>query len=218
MLRGPARRLSESSRKRKLETLRSWIPQDSTVLLVGASDAAGVGTESFVERGLAGHARVVALTYEPVAKPIFGMPTVRGDGRYLPFRDASFDYVVSNAVIEHLGGYDGARRLLLESQRVARCGWAHTTPNRRFPIEVHTGVPFLHWLPERARVRAFAALGRQFPVSRFCLFTAASLRRLSGPALVVRRATGLVPAMTLFVASPSFDQRPKVDATRARAS
>ncbi|TDD98959.1 class I SAM-dependent methyltransferase [Jiangella asiatica] len=218
ILRGPARRLSESSRQRKLETLRSWIPPDSTVLLVGASDAAGVGTESFVERGLARHARVVALIYEPAAELIFGMPTIRGDGRHLPFHDASFDYVVSNAVIEHLGGYDGARRLLMESQRVARRGWAHTTPNRRFPIELHTGVPILHWLPEKARVRAFAALGRQFPLSRFCLFTAASLRRLGGPALIVRRASGLIPAMTLFVASPSFDQRPKAAAARARAS
>jgi hypothetical protein len=35
-----------------------------------------------------------------------------------------------------------------------------STPNRRFPLEVHTLMPFLHWLPRRARDSAFAALRR----------------------------------------------------------
>src|SRR5918997_1625592 len=48
---------------------------------------------------------------------------------------------------------------LLEGDRVARRGWIHTTPNKRFPIEVHTGVPMLHWLPRAARERAFSFLG-----------------------------------------------------------
>ena len=28
-----------------------------------------------------------------------------------------------------------------------------TTPNRWFPLEVHTLLPFVHWLPGRARAR-----------------------------------------------------------------
>ncbi|NED95094.1 class I SAM-dependent methyltransferase [Phytoactinopolyspora alkaliphila] len=152
---------------------------------------------------MAKHAHVVALTYETVDGSILGLPTVRGDGRRLPFRDKSFDYVVSNAVIEHLGGKEGARALLAESARVSRRGWAHTTPNRRFPVELHTGIPFLHWLPRSARERAFEALGRPFPLSRYCLFTGRSLHSLGVPA-DVRRATGFLPAMTLFVTSKTL--------------
>lgn len=213
-LRAPARAISRRSRQKKLDKLKNRITPGSTVLVVGASDGTGVGTQSLVERGLSEHARVVALTYEHVNARILGLPTVIGDGRTLPFGDGSFDYVVSNAVIEHLGGKDGAASLLRESSRVARKGWAHTTPNRRFPLELHTGVPLLHWLPTRARTQAFEVVGKPFPTSHYYLFTGRSIRRLGVDARV-HRATGFSPAMTLFVTSTSFD-RPRGHTDRLR--
>jgi methyltransferase family protein len=205
-LRGPARRLSAWSRARKLATLRALIEPGSSVLLVGVSPDDGIGTESLVERGLAEHARVVGLVYPPVSGSVLGLTTVRGDGRALPFADGSFDYVVSNAVIEHVGGVGGAAAMLREGNRVASRGWIHTTPNRRFPMEVHTGVPLLHWLPTRPRERAFDRVGIPFPDSSYHLFTAASLRRLGLP-VAVRAASRLGVAMTLFVMSPHLARR-----------
>ncbi len=143
------------------------------------------------------HCDVMGLTYEPVETNTFGVPLVQADGRCLPFGSDSFDYVVSNAVIEHLGGLDGARQMILESRRVARRRWLHLTPNRRFPIETHTGVPIIHWLPRRLRERVFAKLGRPFPLEHYCLFTARSLRQLD-PSVSVRPATGRFPALTLL--------------------
>src|SRR5699024_1602605 len=119
------------------------------------------------------------------------------------FVDNAFDYVISNAVIEHLGGPVGGAQLLAESDRVARKGWAHTTPNRRFPFELHTGVPLLHWLPRRLRERSFRAVGKPFPMASYHLFTGRSLRALGVPC-TVKRASGLIPAMTLFVTSPGL--------------
>jgi hypothetical protein len=66
---------------------------------------------------------------------------------------------ISNAVVEHVGGRDEQRRFVHELCRVAPRVFV-STPNRRFPVEVHTLVPFLHWLPRPARNRAFAALRR----------------------------------------------------------
>lgn len=37
-----------------------------------------------------------------------------------------------------------------------------TTPNRWFPVEVHTALPLLHWLPPRAFRHALARLGLEF--------------------------------------------------------
>ncbi|MGH3851993.1 MAG: methyltransferase domain-containing protein [Pseudonocardiaceae bacterium] len=176
------------------------------MLLVGISPGEGIGTESMVERALAKHANVVGLVYSPVSAPVLGCPTVRGDARTLPFVDNSFDYVVSNAVIEHVGGRNGASQMLLEGNRVARRGWIHTTPNRRFPIEVHTGVPVLHWLPRAAREGAFSLAGIAFPEEHYYLFTARSLRRLGIP-VATRVASRVGVAMTLFIMNPELAQR-----------
>ena len=81
------------------------------------------------------------------------MQAVRADGRELPFADGAFDLGFSNAVVEHVaGGRDGQRRFVHELCRVARRVFV-TTPNRWFPLEVHTLLPFVHWLPARARER-----------------------------------------------------------------
>jgi SAM-dependent methyltransferase len=84
---------------------------------------------------------------------------VVADGRRLPFADGEFDIAFSNAVVEHVGDAADQRAFVHELCRVGRQVFV-STPNRWFPIEVHTLVPLVHWLP-RARARAaFRALGR----------------------------------------------------------
>jgi SAM-dependent methyltransferase len=84
---------------------------------------------------------------------------VQGDALALPFADGEFDVVFSNAVIEHVGGREQQRRFVSEALRVGRRVFL-TTPNRRFPIEVHTRLPLVHWLPERLTHAAYRALGK----------------------------------------------------------
>ena len=40
-----------------------------------------------------------------------------------------------------------------------------TTPNRWFPLELHTGVPLLHWLPPARFRAALRTLGKDFYAS-----------------------------------------------------
>ena len=80
----------------------------------------------------------------------------------LPFRDAAFDVVVLNEVIEHVRD-DAAT--LAEALRVIRPG-GHIViyaPNRLFPFETHGiyigqkfifgNIPFVNWLPDPLRNR-----------------------------------------------------------------
>jgi hypothetical protein len=76
------------------------------------------------------------------------VPTwVAGDGRALPFRDAAFDVVFSNSVIEHVGDAASQQLFALEVARVGRAYWVQT-PNRWFPVEQHLLTPLVHWLPQ----------------------------------------------------------------------
>jgi SAM-dependent methyltransferase len=67
-------------------------------------------------------------------------------GEKLPFDDAAFDVVFSNAVLEHVGSRQQQAAFLREIVRVGKAFFV-TTPNRWFPVEHHTGLPLLHFLP-----------------------------------------------------------------------
>ena len=67
-------------------------------------------------------------------------------GDPLPFRDAEFDVVFSNAVLEHVGSRTAQAAFVRELCRVGKSIFI-TTPNRWFPFEHHTGLPVLHYLP-----------------------------------------------------------------------
>lgn len=137
---------SVRNRHRKAAVISAFMRERgaSTVLFVG------VGTdrqpnETIVERAIAACGVAVAACDVTTDYP-GGLPYVQGDGRALPFRSGSVDVVISNAVIEHVGGTEDQRRFVLEHLRVGRT-WVMTTPNKWFPVESHTSTVFRHWLP-----------------------------------------------------------------------
>jgi hypothetical protein len=65
----------------------------------------------------------------------------------LPFGNEEFDIVYSNAVLEHVGSLKRQAQFVAEACRVARSVFM-VVPNRLFPVEVHTGIPLLHYLPQ----------------------------------------------------------------------
>jgi len=70
-------------------------------------------------------------------------------GAALPFADASFDVVLSNHVIEHVGGEAEQLAHLAEARRVLRPGGTLylAVPNRWSLVEPHYRLPLLSWLP-----------------------------------------------------------------------
>jgi hypothetical protein len=91
-----------------------------------------------------------------------GLQFVFGNGLNLPFEDGSFDFVHSSAVLEHVGNYANQSRFIHECARVARKGFFLTTPNRWFPVEFHTQLPLLHWLPKPICRAVFSKAGYGF--------------------------------------------------------
>jgi SAM-dependent methyltransferase len=63
---------------------------------------------------------------------------------HLPFDDASFDIAASNAVLEHVGSLESQFAFVAELCRVARRVFI-SVPNRFFPVEHHTSIPFAHY-------------------------------------------------------------------------
>jgi SAM-dependent methyltransferase len=166
MLRQVASRVSMRSRERKLERFLALLGPgpETTVVDVGVTNAAfGAGsTDNFFEALYPWPGQITAVGHTELDRFEAAFPAVRAvraDGRELPFADRAFDLGFSNAVVEHVaGGRDGQRRFVHELCRVAGRVFV-TTPNRFFPLEVHTLVPFANWLPQAARARVVRARG-----------------------------------------------------------
>jgi hypothetical protein len=163
-----AGRVSARSRRRKLELFLETVrpTPDTTVLDVGVTDSGfgedAYGTHNFFEALYPWPGRITAVSTQYLDRFSAAFPqvrAVRADGRHLPFADGEFDVAFSNAVLEHVGGRDDQRAFVHELCRVA---WRVflSTPNRRFPLEVHTLLPLVHWLPREPRERVYRVLGR----------------------------------------------------------
>lgn len=109
-----------------------------------------------------------------------GMTFTFANALDLPFPDGSFDLVHSSAVLEHVGSFGNQTKMVEECLRVARRGACITTPNRWFPIEFHTQLPLIHWLPKPLCRAIFRKSGYAFfaDEGNLNLMTEAELRRV----------------------------------------
>ena len=118
--------------------LEAWYPHKSTITAAGIDDA------KFLE------------DLYPGVRFVFA------NGLELPFEDKSFDVVHSSAVMEHVGSSDNQHRFVKECCRVARRAVFITTPNRWFPVEFHTVLPLVHWLPKPTFRSLMRRIGHDF--------------------------------------------------------
>lgn len=136
-----------------------------TVLDVGVTSDSDYSTSNYFEALYPQKDSIVCCGFDNASfleEQYPGLFFIMASGLALPFRDQSFDYVHSSAVIEHVGSFANQTRLIHECARVARKGFCITTPNRWFPIEFHTGLPLIHWLPKPTGRWLFSRLGHGF--------------------------------------------------------
>ena len=162
--------ISIRSLKRKLQLLLDELrpTEETSVLDVGADELGfgeshGCATMNFFEEHYPWPDRITALGLHDGAGFRARYPDVayvQGDACALPFADGEFDIVFSNAVIEHVGDRERQRQLVSEAIRVGRRVFI-TTPNRRFPVEVHTRLPLVHWLPDVFSHPVYRAAGKE---------------------------------------------------------
>lgn len=78
-----------------------------------------------------------------------------------PFEDQSFDVVFASAVVEHVGDRAAQRAFVREALRIGRRVFL-TTPNRWYPVELHTILPLVHYLPAPVYRGIYRRLGFDF--------------------------------------------------------
>lgn len=122
-----------------------------TILDVGVNTIEHSPVDNYLEKHYPYLDKITALSITPeddFASNYPGVKFVQYDGDVFPFKDKEFDFVHSNAVIEHVGDFCHQKMFLQELIRVSKKGVFFTTPNKYFPIEMHTNILFFHYLPK----------------------------------------------------------------------
>jgi SAM-dependent methyltransferase len=142
------------------------------------------------ELGLAAHHKGNEITgVDLTDRPGYPGSFVQADARELPFGDDEFDIAYSNSLIEHVGLGEDRERVASELRRVARRYFVQT-PNRGFPVEPHSLLPFVHMLPRRVGRRLWRYGVSDDPFDDTRLLGVGEMRELFPDARIVRERFG----------------------------
>lgn len=140
------------SRTKKLNHFYSLCDMHSSVLDVGVSNNEhNDSVNYFLKNFRLNHNQYTGLAVQPmdeIKKKYQEKKFIEYSGGIFPFEDNKFDWVFSNAVIEHVGNREDQLLFVNEMLRVGKNVF-FTTPNKWFPVESHTNVFFRHWFNEK---------------------------------------------------------------------
>ena len=75
------------------------------------------------------------------------------------FKKFKSDLVISSATIEHVGNFNNQKKMIKNIFNLTKKYFFITTPNRFFPIDFHTKIPFIHMLPKNIHRNILNNLG-----------------------------------------------------------
>ena len=87
---------------------------------------------------------------------------IKGDAKNIKFKKNAFDISFCSATIEHVGNYKNQKKLVSELLRISKNYVYLTTPNRAFPVDFHTKLPFVHLLPKEIHRKILKILGLNY--------------------------------------------------------
>jgi len=72
------------------------------------------------------------------------------------------DLVISNATIEHVGNFENQIKMCNNIVNLSKKYFIIMTPNRYHPLEFHTKIPIIHWLPKKLHRMILRLIGLKF--------------------------------------------------------
>lgn len=162
---GVVSKIAWNARQKMFASLMEWAQPNATTIVLDVGVTSDKRQDSnFFEKLYPYPHQITAVGLEDASfleQDYPGLTFVKADGVTLPFPDKSFDLAVSFAVVEHVGSRERQQAFIRELCRVGRTCCV-TTPNRWYPVEFHTILPFVHWLPARWFRLILKLIGKTF--------------------------------------------------------
>jgi len=133
-----------------------------TIVDIGVTPDTEFEDTNFLERWYPHPSQITATSIEDASvleQQFPGLRFVQTTDGPLPFDDHEFTVSFSSAVVEHVGNRQQQRAFVREQLRVSDRFFI-TTPNRWYPLELHTILPFIHWLPQPVHQQLLRWMGK----------------------------------------------------------
>ena len=69
------------------------------------------------------------------------------------------DLVISSATLEHVGNFENQSKMIQNISNLTNKFFFITTPYRFFPVDYHTKIPLLHFLPKKLHRKILSLIG-----------------------------------------------------------
>ena len=196
-------KFQDKSRKKKFDLfIKILAPTKETKIL-----DVGCGEGTFLEDLYIFRNNITALdisdrNIKAFKKNYPGIKIFKNNAKYMQFKAKSFDIIFSNAVIEHVGGFNEQKKYAREIRRVGR-SYFITTPNKWFPFEPHYRLPLFQFVPKKIqRILAnFFSLGN-YPKGYWesiNLISSSQLKKLFPEATIIKQKVSFLPETLIAI-------------------
>jgi hypothetical protein len=206
---------------------RFSLDEHTRILDLGSEDGANIHSVLEGTRVSPGNVYIADIDAEKVARghDRYGFtPVVIDEASPIAFPDKFFDIVYCSSVIEHvtipkeeMWRLRSGRRFVVESRsrqrefadQIRKLGRQYfvQTPNKNFPVESHSWLPFLSFFPRWLLVPTLRLTNRFWikkTIPDWCLLTKRDMSSMfSGAQLVQEKSFGLTKSLVAIRADPS---------------
>ena len=145
------------------EELSDYIIQDA--LDIGSTNDLENKSSNYLIRNLKNIKMYKSISDQVISNNFFSKcltKSITENFSYDEIQSMKSDVVISNATIEHVGGFEQQKKMIENMLLLTKKYFIITTPNRYHPLDFHTKLPILHWFPKKIHRKLLKSLKLEF--------------------------------------------------------
>tara|TARA_B100000575_G_C23001534_1_gene577092 strand:- start:110 stop:793 length:684 start_codon:yes stop_codon:yes gene_type:complete len=154
-------------RKEILLVLKNFLNDKAIddVLDVGSTEDDDNESSNFLIKNLGNYKNIKSISDQTIKSNFFSKvlkKSITDDFNADEIKDFQSDLVISNATIEHVGSFENQMKMCRNIINLSKKYFIILTPNRYHPLEFHTKLPIIHWLPKKLHRSILKLIGFKF--------------------------------------------------------
>ena len=156
-----------NKRKEILSKLKNFLNDKkiNDVLDIGSTEDDTNESSNFIIKNLGNFKEVKSISDQSINSKFFSKSlkkSITSKFSKDDIKEFQSDLVISNATIEHVGDFKNQIMMCKNIINLSRKYYIIITPNRYHPLEFHTKIPLIHWLPKKTHRMLLQLFGLNF--------------------------------------------------------